>query len=152
MHSDTQRHPGLERPLRFAAERIRIPGRRGQEEAVARRAVDETGARGYGHARTHRPGNGAGRAAGTGDAPPVTPSSQTDGRDAGDAVCPVRGETGGWGMMHPVQSGGVRAGARAGGIGESGGPPARRGRRPARCRQGGRTSRPAAPVRERGRP
>ncbi|HEU4559518.1 MAG TPA: M20/M25/M40 family metallo-hydrolase [Longimicrobium sp.] len=74
----------FERAIRFAAELIRIPSLPGQEEAVARRIVEELRALGFDEAYTDRAGNVIGRIAGTDGAPAVMLSSHMDVVDVGD--------------------------------------------------------------------
>ncbi|HEX2206407.1 MAG TPA: M20/M25/M40 family metallo-hydrolase [Longimicrobium sp.] len=75
----------FEQAIRFAADIIRIPSLPGEEEAVARRIVDEMRALGYDEAGTDRAGNVVGRVIGTGRAPSVILCSHMDVVDAGDA-------------------------------------------------------------------
>ena len=147
--------------MRFAAELIRIPSLPGEEEAVARRVVDELKMLGFDEAWTDRAGNAIGRIAGTAGAPAVLLSSHMDVVDVGDPVAwehppyggvladgslhgrgamdlkgplalqlyaaarfvderpegdllcvfSVHEEKGGWGMMHFMDTSGIRPGA-----------------------------------------
>ncbi|HEX8391567.1 MAG TPA: M20/M25/M40 family metallo-hydrolase [Longimicrobium sp.] len=74
----------FERCMQFAADLIRIPSLPGQEEAVARRIVDELRMLGFDEARTDRAGNVVGRVVGRGQAPAVMLSSHMDVVDVGD--------------------------------------------------------------------
>ncbi len=68
----------------FAADLIRIPGPSGDEEAVARRVVQELERLDFHEAWTDGVGNAIGVIRGTGEAPPVMLSSHLDVVDAGD--------------------------------------------------------------------
>lgn len=68
----------------FAADLIRIPSPPGEEEAVARRVVEELERLGFDEAWTDGVGNAIGVIRGTGEAPPVMLSSHLDVVDAGD--------------------------------------------------------------------
>jgi putative selenium metabolism hydrolase len=74
----------FERCMQFAADLIRIPSLPGDEEAVARRIVDELKMLGFDEARTDRAGNVVGRVVGRGQAPAVMLSSHMDVVDVGD--------------------------------------------------------------------
>ena len=147
--------------MQFAAELIRIPSLPGQEEAVARRIVDELEVLGFDDAWTDRAGNVIGRIVGRGGAPGLLLSSHMDVVDVGDpeawehppyggvvadgclhgrgamdvkgplalqlyaaarfvderpegdllCVFSVHEEKGGWGMMHFMDTSGIRPGA-----------------------------------------
>ena len=71
--------------LAFAADLIRIPGPPGQEEAVARRVVDEAERLGFDDVWIDEVGNVIGRIRGRGETPPVMLSCHLDVVDAGDA-------------------------------------------------------------------
>ena len=151
----------FERAIAFAADLVRIPSPSGEEEAVARRIVEELWALGFDEARTDRAGNVIGRIAGRGGAPAVMLCSHMDVVDVGDpaawehdpyggvvaggylhgrgamdvkgqlalqvyaaarfveerpagdivAVFSVYEEKGGWGMMHLMETAGLRPGA-----------------------------------------
>ncbi|HEX6373285.1 MAG TPA: M20/M25/M40 family metallo-hydrolase [Longimicrobium sp.] len=75
----------FEAAIRFASDILRIPSLPGEEEAVARRIVDEMIALGFDEARTDRAGNVVGRIIGTHGAPGVLLSSHMDVVDVGDA-------------------------------------------------------------------
>lgn len=75
----------FERCMQFAADIIRIPSLPGEEEAVARRIVDELKMLGFDEAGTDRAGNVVGRIVGEGVAPSVMLCSHMDVVDAGDA-------------------------------------------------------------------
>jgi putative selenium metabolism hydrolase len=79
-----RRDLSFERAIHFAAELIRIPSLPGEEEAVARRIVEELRELGFDEAYTDRAGNVIGRIAGTGGAPAVMLSSHMDVVDVGD--------------------------------------------------------------------
>jgi succinyl-diaminopimelate desuccinylase len=90
-----ERDLSFERAVGFAAELVRIPSLPGQEEAVARRIVQELAELGFDEAGTDRAGNVVGRIAGTGGAPPVLLSSHMDVVDVGDPAAWEHGPHGG---------------------------------------------------------
>jgi succinyl-diaminopimelate desuccinylase len=151
----------FERCIQFAADLIRIPSLPGEEEAVARRIVDELKMLGFDEAYMDNAGNAIGRITGTSGAPGVLLCSHMDVVDVGDPAAwehpPYRGvvedgflhgrgamdlkgplalqlyaaarfvedrpegdllcvfsvyeEKGGWGMMHFMDTSGIRPGA-----------------------------------------
>lgn len=151
----------FERCIQFAADLIRIPSLPGEEEAAARRIVDELKMLGFDEAYMDNAGNAIGRIAGTSGAPGVLLCSHMDVVDVGDPAAwehpPYRGvvedgflhgrgamdlkgplalqlyaaarfvedrpegdllcvfsvyeEKGGWGMMHFMDTSGIRPGA-----------------------------------------
>ncbi|MBB4636046.1 M20/M25/M40 family metallo-hydrolase [Longimicrobium terrae] len=151
----------FERCIQFAADLIRIPSLPGEEEAAARRIVDELKMLGFDEAYMDNAGNAIGRITGTSGAPSVLLCSHMDVVDVGDPAAwehpPYRGvvedgflhgrgamdlkgplalqlyaaarfvedrpegdllcvfsvyeEKGGWGMMHFMDTSGIRPGA-----------------------------------------
>lgn len=94
-HTATLRPPTFDNAVAFARDLIRIPGLSGDEEAVARRVLEEMRALGFVDVRTDRAGNAIGRIPGTGDGPTVLLNCHMDVVAAGDpgewAVPPFEG-------------------------------------------------------------
>jgi len=90
------REPSFENALAFAADLIRIPELSGEEEAMARRVVEEMEALGLEEVRIDDTGNALGVARGRGDAPVVMLNAHLDVVAAGDPegweVPPFAGE------------------------------------------------------------
>lgn len=82
--SDNRRPPTFENAVAFARDLIRIPSLSGEEEAVARRILEEMEALGYVDVRLDRAGNALGRIPGTGNGPTVLLNCHTDIVAAGD--------------------------------------------------------------------
>lgn len=93
--SSPRRAATFENAVSFAQDLIRIPSLSGDEEAVARRILEEMEALGYEDVRLDRAGNALGRIPGTGGGPTVLLNCHTDIVAAGDpsewAVPPFEG-------------------------------------------------------------
>jgi putative selenium metabolism hydrolase len=76
--------PSFENAVRFAQELIRLPSPSGEEEAVARRILEEMESLGFQDVRLDRAGNAIGVIRGTGGGPSVLLNCHTDVVAAGD--------------------------------------------------------------------